>query len=80
MKKLTVIMMVLLVALGSMFAAGISELANQTQAAPAEQVQTEAPAEPQTAAHQVPPSLGFSRQEHWSGLPFPSPYFIFLMS
>ena len=25
------------------------------------------------AAHQVPPSLGFSRQEHWSGLPFPSP-------
>ena len=27
---------------------------------------------PQTAAHQVPPSLGFSRQEHWSGLPFPS--------
>ena len=28
---------------------------------------------PQTAAHQAPPSLGFSRQEHWSGLPFPSP-------
>ena len=27
----------------------------------------------QTVAHQVPPSLGFSRQEHWSGLPFPSP-------
>ena len=25
------------------------------------------------AAHQVPPSLGFFRQEHWSGLPFPSP-------
>ena len=25
------------------------------------------------AAHQVPLSLGFSRQEHWSGLPFPSP-------
>ena len=24
-------------------------------------------------AHQAPPSLGFSRQEHWSGLPFPSP-------
>ena len=23
------------------------------------------------AAHQAPPSLGFSRQEHWSGLPFP---------
>ena len=30
-------------------------------------------ATPQTAAHQDPPSLGFSRQEHWSGLPFPSP-------
>ena len=25
------------------------------------------------AARQAPPSLGFSRQEHWSGLPFPSP-------
>ena len=25
------------------------------------------------AAQQAPPSLGFSRQEHWSGLPFPSP-------
>ena len=24
-------------------------------------------------AHQAPPSLGFSRQEHWSGLPLPSP-------
>ena len=24
-------------------------------------------------AHQAPPSLGFSRQEHWSRLPFPSP-------
>ena len=30
-------------------------------------------ATPQTAAHQVPLSLGFSRQEHWSVLPFPSP-------
>ena len=30
-------------------------------------------ATPYTAAHQAPPSLGFSRQEHWSGLPFPSP-------
>ena len=28
---------------------------------------------PETAAHQAPPSLGFSRQEYWSGLPFPSP-------
>ena len=30
-------------------------------------------ATPWTAAHQALPSLGFSRQEHWSGLPFPSP-------
>ena len=28
---------------------------------------------PETAAHQAPLSLGFSRQEHWSGLLFPSP-------
>ena len=28
---------------------------------------------PWTVAHQAPPSMGFSRQEHWSGLPFPSP-------
>ena len=27
---------------------------------------------PQTASHQAPPSLGFSRQEHWNGLPLPS--------
>ena len=30
-------------------------------------------ATPWMAAHQAPPSLGFSRQEHWSVLPFPSP-------
>ena len=30
-------------------------------------------ATPETAAHQAPPSLGFFRQEHWSGLSFPSP-------
>ena len=30
-------------------------------------------ATPETAANQAPPSLGFSRQEHWSGLPFPPP-------
>ena len=30
-------------------------------------------ATPETAAHEAPPSLGFSRQEHWSALPFPSP-------
>ena len=26
-----------------------------------------------TVAYQVPPSMGFSRQEYWSGLSFPSP-------
>ena len=28
---------------------------------------------PWTVAHQVPLSMGFPRQEYWSGLPFPSP-------
>ena len=32
-------------------------------------------ATPWTIAYQVPPSMGFSRQEYWSGLSFPSPYF-----
>ena len=31
------------------------------------------PATPWTAAHQAPPSVGFARQEHWSGLLLPSP-------
>ena len=31
-------------------------------------------ATPWTAAHQAPPSMGFSRQEHRSGVPLPSPY------
>ena len=31
------------------------------------------PATPGTAAHQAPPSMGFSRQEYWSGVPLPSP-------
>ena len=30
------------------------------------------PAIPWTAAHQAPPSMGFSRQEYWSGVPLPS--------
>ena len=30
-------------------------------------------ATPWTVAHQAPPPVGFSRQEYWSGLPFPSP-------
>ena len=28
---------------------------------------------PWTAAHQAPLSMGFPREEHWNGLPFPSP-------
>ena len=28
---------------------------------------------PWSVAHQAPLSMGFSRQEYWSGLPFPSP-------
>ena len=32
------------------------------------------------AAHQPPPSLGFSRQEYWSGLPFPSPMHACMLS
>ena len=28
---------------------------------------------PWTVAYHTPPSMGFSRQEYWSGLPFPSP-------
>ena len=31
------------------------------------------PVTPRTAAHQAPPSMGFSRQEYWSGVPLPSP-------
>ena len=31
-------------------------------------------ATPWTAAHQAPPSMGFSRQEYWSGVPLPSPH------
>ena len=37
-------------------------------------------ATPETAAHQAPPSLGFSRQEHWSGLPLPSPLLLSRLS
>ena len=32
-------------------------------------------ATPWTVAHQAPPSMGFSRREHWSGVPLPSPHF-----
>ena len=33
---------------------------------------------PWTGAYQAPPSMGFSRQEYWSGLPFPPPCFSLL--
>ena len=33
-------------------------------------------ATPWTAAHQAPPSMGFSRHEYWSGVPLPSPIYI----
>ena len=33
-------------------------------------------ATPWTAAYQAPPSMGFSRQEYWSGVPLPSPEYI----
>ena len=34
-------------------------------------------ATPWTAAYQAPPSMGFSRQVYWSGLPLPSPWYIY---
>ena len=37
------------------------------------QVMSDSFATPWTIAHQTPPSMGFPRQEYWSGLPFPSP-------
>ena len=36
-------------------------------------------ATPWTAAHQAPPSMVFSRQEHWSGVPLPSPMQVFYL-
>ena len=35
-------------------------------------------ATPWTVAYQAPPSMGFSRQEYWSGLPLPSPKLIII--
>ena len=37
-------------------------------------------ATPWTAAYQAPPSMGFSRQEYWSGVPLPSPYHFKVMT
>ena len=36
-------------------------------------------ATPRTAAYQTPPSMGFSRQEYWSGVPLPSPSTLYRM-
>ena len=33
-----------------------------------------------TAAYKAPPSMGFSRQEHWSGLPLPSPILSYIIT
>ena len=33
-------------------------------------------ATPWTVAYQAPPSMGFSRQEYWNGVPLPSPHII----
>ena len=38
------------------------------------------PATPWTAAYQAPPSMGFSRQEYWSGVPLPSPRSLAMVS
>ena len=35
-------------------------------------------ATPRTAAYQAPPSMGFSRQEYWSGVPLPSPHKVWI--
>ena len=37
------------------------------------------PATPWTVACQAPPSMGFSKQQYWSGLPFPSPIYSYTM-
>ena len=37
-------------------------------------------ATPWTVAYQASPSMGFSRQEYWSGVPLPSPYTLFRWS
>ena len=37
-------------------------------------------ATPWAVAHQAPPSMGFSRQEYWSGVPLPSPILLLVIS
>ena len=36
-------------------------------------------ATPWTAAYQAPPPMGFSRQEYWSRVPFPSPFLMLII-
>ena len=51
----------------------VYQKANQAAAAAAQSLQScPTLCNPETADYQPLPSLGFSRQEHWSGLPFPS--------
>ena len=54
--------------------AELPELMGSSSAAAAKSLQS-CPilCDPIDGSHQAPPSLGFSKQEHWSGLPFPSP-------
>ena len=46
---------------------------NDTAAAAKSLSRVQLCAAPWSAAHQAPPSMGFSRQEYWSGSPVPSP-------
>ena len=46
-----------------------------TAAAAAKSLSVRLSATPRTAGHQAPPSMGFSRQEYWSGVPLPSPLY-----
>ena len=51
-----------------------SKLSNVNAAAAAKSLQScPTLCDPMDSSHQALPSLGFFRQEHWSGLPFPSP-------
>ena len=54
--------------------AALKETLRDLQTAAAKSLQScPIPCDPIDGSHQAPPSLGFSRQEHWSGLPLPSP-------
>ena len=54
---------------------GISNFLEEISAAATDKSLQSCPTlcDPIDGSSQAPPSLGFSRQEHWSGLPFPSP-------